>query len=344
MARSGCIYGPTGTYKTTQVKRLAHYLAKKTGKATLLLSTDGGGWEPCQPEVEVGMIKPYRCETANLPLVLLRKISQGYWPRNVEETDPERIDLEPIDWNEHAGIAVEGLTSISQVVMRYLPDKGISVGGEDRKKANSNMAFAQAVQVMGQWMPENFGSNTRGDYGFVQNYLYGLVMNFTSLPVDYALFTALESKTEDDDRSTIYGPAISGKKGTAQCGAWFGDLIHAQDYPVASKVLVPDPKDINKKIEQDIIDLTIRYHFKKHLDPMTGIPFPCKPRVTPEKIADLDKRFPGGYFEPKQDGTDGFDQYLETLDSLAVGQADTLRGWRQRMDEKLGRATQSSKQ
>src|SRR2546421_4550266 len=79
VARSGCLYGPTGSYKTTQVKRLAHYIAKKTGKATYLLSLDGGGWDSCTPEVRAGMILPYRRETANLPLVILRKISQGYW-------------------------------------------------------------------------------------------------------------------------------------------------------------------------------------------------------------------------------------------------------------------------
>ena len=51
MARSGCIYSPTGGRKTSQVKDFAHYIARLTGKATLLLSTDGGGWDPCKPEV-----------------------------------------------------------------------------------------------------------------------------------------------------------------------------------------------------------------------------------------------------------------------------------------------------
>src|SRR5258708_38539052 len=123
MGRSGCIYGPTGRFKTTQAKWLAHYIANKTGKCTLLLSTDGGGWASCQPEVDAGMIRPYRCETANLPLVLLRKISQGYWPENVEETDPSKINLIPINWDEVGGIVVEGLTSISQVTMRFRPDQ-----------------------------------------------------------------------------------------------------------------------------------------------------------------------------------------------------------------------------
>src|SRR5690348_9138139 len=216
MARSGVLYGPTGSFKTSQVKLFAHYIAQTTGKATLLISCDGGGWVPCEPEVAAGMIRPYGVETSTLPLPILRKLSQGYWPRDPEEKDPERIDMVPVNWTEVGGIAIEGWTSISQVLMRYLPDKGISVGGEDRKKPGSNMSFGVPVHVDGQVVMENFGSNTRGDYGFVQNQLYGLVMNFNSLPVRYVLYTALESKTEDDDRSTVFGPAIAGKKGTSQ--------------------------------------------------------------------------------------------------------------------------------
>lgn len=337
MARSGVIYGGTGTRKTTQVKLFAHYIAELTGKSTLLLSTDGGGWAPCQPEIDAGMIKAYRCETANLPLVLLRKISQGYWPLNEEETDPAKIDLAPINYDEVGGLAIEGWSSISQVVMRYLPDHGISVGGEDRNKPNANMAFVQAVQVLGQWQTENFGSSTRGDYGFLLNYLYGLVINFNSLPLIYVLHTALEGKTEDDDRSTVNGPLIAGKKGTSQCGAWVGDMIHAQDYPVVRKIVVPDPSDSSKTMEQEVIDMTVRFHFKKHLDPTTGIPFPAKPRVTPEKIGELDKRFPGGYFEPTPDGKDGFGEYLRVVDALGAKQGDQLKGWREKMDQKLGR-------
>jgi hypothetical protein len=224
--------------------------------------------------------------------------------------------------------------------MRFLPDQGISVGGEDRKKPGANMAFNSAVQVMGAWEPVTFGSNTRGDYGFVQNFLYGLVMNFNSLPVEYILYTALESKTEDDDRSTTFGPAIAGKKGTRDCGAWVGDLIHGQDYPIVTKEKVPDPQDATKTIEQDTIDLTVRFHFKKHLDPATGIPFPAKARVTPEQITALMKRFPGGYFEPvikAGEVVDGFGTYLQVCDELGSKQGDALKGWREKMDSKLGR-------
>jgi hypothetical protein len=343
MARSGCAYGGTGSYKSSQMKWFSHYIAKRTGKATLLLSLDGGGWEPCKREVEAGMIRPYRCEAAVLPLVLLRKISQGYWPENPEETNPADINLIPINYNEIGGIGVEGWTSIGQVVMRYLPDKGLSVGGEQRDKPGANMMFTLPIHVMGQVVNESFGSNTRGDYGFVQRLLYGLVMNFISLPVEYVLFTALEAKTEDDDRSTTYGPAIAGKKATAECGAWVGDLLHAQDYTIARTQKVPDPSDRTKTMDETVMDTVVRYYFRKHLDPITGIPFPAKTRVVPEGIAKLNERFPGGYFEPTTEW--GIDRYLETVDELsAVAEDDPLRKWREKQDAKLGRVATVSNQ
>jgi hypothetical protein len=336
MARSTCIYGSTGSRKTTQGKLLAHYVAETIGKCTLLLSTDGGGWEPCQPEIEAGMIRPYRVETATIPLPILRNISRGYWPKDPEETRPERINLVPVNWDEVGAIIVEGWTSISQVVMRYLPDAGISVGGEERNKLGG---FAQEMYVNGTLHKTELRSNTRGDYGFSQNFLYGLVTNFNSLPVRDVLHTALESKTEDDDRSTIFGPAISGKKATSQCGAWVGNLIHAQDYSVARKVDVPDPTQPGKTMSQDLVDVTVRFYFRKHPDPATGILFPAKPRVTPEKLAELDKRFPGGYFEPTPDGKNGLGEFLKTLDELSASSSKSLDGWREKMNQKLGRKT-----
>lgn len=334
MARSTCIYAITGSFKTTQVKLLAHYIADKLGKSTAVLSTDGGGWDPLEPEIQAGMIRPYRVETATIPLSILRNISKGYWPADPNETRPEKINLVPMNYDEIGAVAVEGWTSISQVVMRYLPDAGISVGGEDRNKLGG---FSQEMYVDGQLKKTEMRSSTRGDYGFVQNFLYGLVMNFNSLPVQEVLYTALEAKTEDDDRSTTFGPAIAGKKATAQCGSWVGNLIHGQDYSIPRKVKVPDPHKPGEFLDQDLVDVIVRFYFKKHPDPVTGIMFPAKPRVTPEKMVELDKRFPGGYFQPTADGQRGFDAYLRTLDELAVGQADSLKGWRDQADAKLGR-------
>ena len=331
MARSGVIYGDTGTFKTTAIAHLSRYIAEKTGKATLLFSADGGGWGPCEEEVQAGLIKPYRCDTATIPLPILRKVSQGYWPVNPEVTDVSKVDFRKVDWNEIGAIAIEGFTSIGAMLMRHCADKNLQTGEA------GTTPFTMPIVVDGEVRHETFAGNSRGHYNFVQNQLYGLTMNFTSLPAEYVLFTGHEKKTEDSDRSTIYGVAVPGKAVTAMIPTWVGDCIHAQDYPVKKVVQVPKVGGKPGETEDvEVVETTCRYYFKKHPDPATGIMYPAKPRVTHGAIAALDKKFPGGFFVPTPEH--GFDEYLKVLDGLAGAGADSLKGWRQRIDEKLGRS------
>src|SRR5262249_10865647 len=205
MARSICIYGPTKSFKTAQAKWFSHYIAEVTGKATLLMSADGGGWTPCEPEVKAGMIHPYRVDAATIPLPVIHAIVKGNWPAHPEE---EMISQEfaPIDWSKFGGMVIEGWTSISQVIMRYLPETGVSVGGEDRTKLGG---WADNFRVGGQPIVMNFRSNTRGDYGFVQNQLYSIVAQANSLPCHAVLHTALDSLSTDEG-SVVGGPDIAG--------------------------------------------------------------------------------------------------------------------------------------
>lgn len=335
MARSGVIYAGTGRWKTTAVKHFAHYIAETTGKATLLFNSDGGGWVACEPEVAVGMIRPYRCEANVLPMVLARKISQGYWPVNPDEINPEKILLRKVDWDEVGGIAVEGWTSLSMMLMRYCADKGIK-GGDKEYAGLFQLPITIETEAGSAVIQERFGPSTQNHYGMVQNQLNGLVMNFSSLPVRYVLFTALESTGKDDDGSLIYGPQIAGRKATAMAPAWVGDCIHVQDYAVKRKVQAPDPAG-SGMIDTEVIDIKCRYYFMPHPDPTTGIVFPAKPRITPEKIGELRKHYPYGYFEPTPER--GFDEYLKLCDRLGEEQAqsDSLRNWRNKQDQKLGR-------
>jgi len=124
MARSGIIFGDSGTLKSTAAKHFSHYIYEKTGKCSLLLSMDGGGWGPMQPEIDAGIINAYRCNT-EVPLPTLRKISQGYWPANPAETRAAQTDLRAVDWSKYGGVIVEGVSSISQALMRHLADRGI---------------------------------------------------------------------------------------------------------------------------------------------------------------------------------------------------------------------------
>lgn len=311
--------------KSTQCKFFSHYIYEATGKETLLLSMDGGGWAPMQPEIDAGLINAYRVNT-EVPLPVLRKISQGYWPKDPSESDIQKTDLRQIDWSRYGGMIVEGVTSISQSLMRHLADKAIKTGEEATNQ------FAQRVVVDGQITTESFAGNSRGHYGFVQNTLYSLIMNFSALPCHYVLFTGLESRTEEDDRTTVYGPQVAGKKATNLIPSWVGDCLHSQGYSVEKSIEVPDPKDPKKKIASTVVETLVRTYFIKHPDPLTGIMFPAKPRVTPEKIPELMKVYPGGYFEPTL--TEGFDKYLKVVDSLTGAQAEAVAKWREEQDRK----------
>ena len=325
MARSGILYGDSGTGKSTAAKHFSHYIYEKTHKLTLLLSLDGGGWGPMQPEINAGLINAYRCNI-EVPLPTLRKISQGFWPVDSAMTRAAETNLVGVDWGKYGGVIVEGVTSISQALMRHLADKGIKTG-ED-----VTSPFMQQVIVDGRMVAEQFAGNSRAHYGFVQSQLYSLMMNFNSLPCEYVLYTGLESRAEEDDRTLIYGPQIAGKKATALVPSWVGDCIHAQGVPVRKTVRIPDPSDPKKLVDSEIVETAIRMYFVKHPDQATGIMYPAKPRVSPEAIPELMKRWPGGYFEPGL--SEGFDCYLKTVDELTGTQENAVDAWRKKVDEK----------
>ena len=335
MARSGCIYGPTGSFKTTAIGHLARYIAETEGKATLLLSADGGGWEPCQEEVAAEMIRPFRVDTATIPLPMLRKVSQGYWPVNPEEPDVSKIDFRPIDWSEVGAAAVEGFTSIGQMLMRHAADKNLKTG------ESGTSPFSQPIRVNGEVQYETFAGNSQGHYNFVQNQLYGLTMNFISWPVRYVLFTGHEKKAEDQKtKATEYGIAVPGNAVTSLVPTWIGDCIHAQDYQVRRMVQVPKIGGKPSETEDiEVVDTVCRYYFKKHPDPVTGVMYPAKPRVSHSFVREIEKVFPGGFFVPTPEA--GFDTYLRALDRLVaqgvVKEDETLKKWRAKMDAKLGR-------
>jgi hypothetical protein len=68
--------------------------------------------------------------------------------------------------------------------------------------------------------------------------------------------------------------------------------------------------------------------------------YPAKPRCAPEKIMELDRIMPGGYFEPEFGALWGVDRYLKVMDDLAgdASRNEALMNWRSRMDQKLGRS------
>jgi len=325
MARTGLIYGDTNTYKSTAVGHFSKYIYEKTHKRTLLLTTDGGGLDPIEGEIRGGLLVPHRCNV-QVPLPFLYKIAEGYWPEHPEDSS-SHTNLIPTNWDEYGGLAIEGLSSVSQTVLRYLADNGVKTGEDATNQ------FGLNVWVNGRETMVKFAGNSRGHYGFTQNHLYSLVMKFASWPVEYVLWTAHSSKSEEEDRTPIYGPDVAGKKATAKVPTWVGHCIHAQDYMVRKPVEVPDPADPKKKMVVDEIENVVRMYFMKHPDPVTNILYPANPRVVSAKLPDLLKKYPGGYFVPTLEG--GFDEFLHTVDKLQSEQGNAMDEWRKKVDERF---------
>ena len=328
MARSGIIYGDSNTGKSTACKHFSHYIYEKTGKCCLLVSMDGGGWGPMQPEIDAGVISAYRCN-AEIPLPTLQYISKGYFPEDSRETVATRTNLRRVDWTKYGGFIVEGVTSISEAIMRHLADKQIKTG-ED-----ATSPFSQRVLVEGNVETVTFAGNSKAHFGFAQKDLYSLIMNFIGLPCEYVLFTGLECKAEEDDysKTPIYGPQLAGKKASAKIPSWVGQCIHAQDFPVNVTVQVPDPADPKKTVESIVSKNMTRMYFEKHPDPVTNVMYPASSRVIPEKLPELLKIYPGGFFVPGL--TEGFDKFLHVLDGLVAKQVTTVDEWRRKVDERF---------
>lgn len=369
MARTGLVYGESGTFKTTQIGAFARYIYKKTGKPIRLISADLGGWAPIKPEVDAGLVIPWRVSTIDNMLPVIRKLSKGYWPTVREKDsglpDPEDknkklkvqyLDLAsptPKTWEEIGGYAVESLTSIGDAEMSNLVSTGRKVAEEVVSE------WEEKVYVDGTEVKEKFGAPARAHYNFVQNAIYSLINAFSSLPVEYVLFTALEAKSEEEDRTTIYGPSIAGKKATPKAPSWVGDCIHHDSYQVekmvpacnpdgSPKMGAPDsPGAKPKQAEEKVMQTFVRGYFMRHPDPKTGVNHPAKPRVIPNAWGKLLERWPGGYYTPvagdleKGEFAHGFDWLLEEEDKLADMGHEGIMGWKEKIDAERAQASQA---
>lgn len=348
------VYGSTGSFKTVQLLFLAKYAYRKWGKTTRLASVDGGGWKPLDPAVDAGLIEAWGVSALENPRSVLRKLSQGYWPKKtVVGTETKLIlSLDRAETQSKIGVvALEGLTSIANIIMRDALNKQLVVSG-DQKGEKGAITFTEKVDIVELGKPltkeEKYSFPTQGNYNDAQKGTYDFVTNLKSLPVPIVYVTALETRGEEEDtKKTIIGPAVVGKAVTAQVGSWVGDQIHMEDYfvnvpdPTDKPPAGTDPKLYRARMMQET---RVRAWFIRHPDPLTGMLFPAKPRLAPDQIPALLEVFPGGYFVPTVN--EGLDVYLDTVDSLQRKSSQGLKEWMAEQDRvreaalKVGAGTQ----
>lgn len=327
MARKSLLlYGDTDSYKTTQIGFLAKWLYKRTGKALFYCSADAGTWEPLEKHIEAGLIQPFSLLKlpANVDVrYILRKLTDGVTPTELDEYGQmTSTTLNFIDKSKYSGMAFEGLTSISELLLRQ------SAG----KKVLQNASWSETIG------DETFGGLSESHYGAAQEEIINLVIRSQGLPLEVVCWTGHELVSEDKQKRPVRGVAVVGVKGTPRIAKNVGTMIHC------TKSLIGYEEDKVKGTK--VAKYEPRYYFQSHPD-MTMIDhpvfgdtlYPAKTRLPVEVIPKLLEKYKGGYFVP--DVERGLDAFLEFEDSLE-GQGNSILEWKRQIDE-TRKATEEGK-
>lgn len=338
-----CLYGDSGTFKTTQVGFLSKMIYEKYGKVTRLVSADGGGYRPLEPYIQAGLIEAYSVIDEDKIIYILHQLTQGYWP--MELKNGKRVGSKFTRNLDNVGMyAFEGLTTISERIIDHLAGKKLGMNPAYSMKLTSS-GETISTSDKGDFKDQKFLSedklvddkgNALGDvisgaysqdhYGYVQKTVVEKVLMSWNLPVELVLWTSHEAKGEDENtRASIYGPALVGKKGTPKIPRNVGMLIHADIVEDERKPPVAGDKTTDSGIA------SVRYYFTSHPDKAASkIIWNAKPRIPSDLIPELMKRFQGGFFVPKVN--EGLDMYLKVEDELIAKQANSLSEWKQKID------------
>ena len=293
-AASILCYGATGTRKTTNVGAFAKFVYETTRAPVRYISADGGGWEPIQPYIDAGIVIPYRLSDSPTLLESIRLFRKGFWPNDAGEF---KKDLDNV-----GAYAVEGLTSISMLMLRHLVTKGQKV----------------AQDVVGQFKEgsEIFGAAAMAHYGFVQQEVLDMIGAFSTLPTlsKRILMTAHEGKGQDEQtRQTIYGPATVGKAITDKIPLFFGDLLHFETTVI----------DAKKN------ETTVRAYLKNHADAdLQSILWPAKVRMPFDVVESFNKKWPDGFIDL---GRESLYDYLKFMDSVRLESANSISQWKDQL-------------
>lgn len=337
-----CSYGESSSRKTTAMGRAAKYVYEKTGLPGRAVYSDIGNWQVIRPLVEAGIVEPFNISGEPELLALLRKLSRGYWPTGLKDGRPVERHPAPAGFKDPIGITMpkmsldpqlgskvgfyiwEGLTSTSELLMKYLRDYRINI------KANEPLSpFKTKDLDSGQDML--FCANSMAHYGYVQDEMIStLLPELAALPVERVFITAHEAGGSDEgDKLPIRGPGLVGKAGTDRIGKNLGDVLHHEVYNEA------DPKD-----PKGLLVTKVRVYFKNHSDPrLLNTTYKCKTRLPEDQVAALEKIYPGGWFS-----VDKYDEFLAIYDGLLAKSSDNVAKWKQDLDKKRLDAANAAKE
>lgn len=308
------LYSDSGGTKTTQSYFLIKDIYKKTKKKFRVIMSDGGGIAPFADAGMIGTaVDVFDFSNRQHALADLRKLSLGYWPRWITKDNKlyssytdgtqeyfRKEDVcmtTPDEWKGIAGYLIEGMTSTGSSLMSHC----------------ANQDATNKIGFKGSFIYEEdgfvFGGVDKGHYNIIQKEVYDRhTKGFSTLPMEWLIWTALVGKGEDRERITVFGPQLAGSAKTAEIPSWFHHCLH-----INKERYVDVPTKLNTSANGQEKEGYVLW-FQKHTNGQDGVPYLAKIRLLPELVPKLMEYCPYGFFPVTY--TYGLDTFFKLLERI----------------------------
>ena len=205
--RTICLFGDTGSGKTTLGGELAKDGFKQNRTRTILHAADMGGFESIKALINLGVI----------------------------EVDTPSEDADPWNWINAAvstppaddvGLVVfDSATSMSESLLSYIAKSDLKVGAQNTQKFTVSKGKGDTLTV---------GANNMNHYGVVQTFMLDMIWKSTwmSKRGPDVLWTFSTDRGENTLEQSLVGPKLAGHALTPAIPKWFNYTFRVASIPV----------------------------------------------------------------------------------------------------------------
>ena len=299
MAKTILLYGPSGSFKTSNIGQAAQWAVQRYGGVVRGLFGDNYG--PLGWEVANDIVEPWSLTTTPDPLACILLAAQGYWPTNlVDGRATDKLAMTKA-WDGVAGYIIEGLHENGVLIMRNL---------EQKQRSTGEPLVAEFGELV-DGLKVQYAMASRGTYGFVQNQTHRYFkMGFAGLPVPWVFVTTHEFRGKDKSDKRLVGPMIVGKAMTGVTSQWFDHVLHFEQFNQQVTLSAEEQKTAGVKT---VLRAGSRAWFTRHPDEeVPSLMWPAKLGVEPWLMEHIYGRWPKGYI-PLVNNANGYVSSVRTL-------------------------------